>query len=129
MAHTILVIDDDEDARRMVSDLLETEGYRVLSAGSGPDALKLLPGEAPDLIILDLMMPGMDGFDFLRALANSGLARGVRVIVLTALDSFAYPDDSLADLFGVRIFMYKPFQPSTLRENVRQALLTARPRA
>jgi DNA-binding response OmpR family regulator len=126
MESTILVVDDDGDTLSMVRDALAGEGYRVLTAESGGAALGLAAKEPLDLIILDLMMPQMDGFDFLRALASSGLARGVRVIVLTALDSFAYPDDFLADLFGVCIFMYKPFQPGTLRQNVRQALLTPR---
>lgn len=122
MTKSILIVDDEEDALEMSSTILEHEGYRVLRAASGPQALEILGQETPSLILLDLMMPGMDGFQFCRALATSGLARGVPILVLTALEIFTYSEETLGDLFGVRRFMYKPFRPATLVEQVERTV-------
>ncbi len=126
MAKTILVVDDEHDTLQMIRDLLEGEGYAVLTAESGAVAIETLRGETPDLIILDLMMPGMDGFEFVRHKSKEGLGEGAPIIVLTALDTFTYSDMFLSEMLGVCLFMYKPFRAARLLENVQEALRLSR---
>lgn len=127
MAKTILVVDDERDTLQMIRDLLEGEGYGVLTAESGAIALDMLRSETPDLIILDLMMPAMDGFEFVRRKSKEGIGEGVPIIVLTALDTFTYSDMFLSEMLGVCLFMYKPFRAARLLENVQEALRLSRP--
>jgi CheY-like chemotaxis protein len=79
-----LVIEDDPDSRELVVRLLKQDGWRVCSAENGQQGLERLAEEAPSIILLDLMMPVMDGFEFLIALRTSPDWRGLPVIVLTA---------------------------------------------
>lgn len=82
---SILVIDDADSFREIVARLLRTEGYRVLTAANGVEGLTVLESESPDLILLDLLMPEMDGLAFLEAVkANSEWAK-LKVVILTAL--------------------------------------------
>ena len=83
---TVLVIDDDVDARTRLRRILGREGWRVIEAGNGAEALERLDGTAPSLILLDLMMPVMDGFAFLRRLRQRPDGGLVPVVVLTAKD-------------------------------------------
>ena len=82
----VLVVDDDPDARQLVRRTLEQAGRTVLEAENGQVALERVAEEMPDLVVLDLMMPVMDGFQFLRELRRSEAGRGVPVLVLTAKD-------------------------------------------
>ena len=82
----VLVVDDDESARQTICEMLEGEGYDVLVAEHGHAALELLANEQPDLIFLDLMMPVMDGFDFLAELRKEPAHREIPVVVVTAAD-------------------------------------------
>jgi DNA-binding response OmpR family regulator len=63
MDRTVLLVDDDESLRQVISQYLTQEGYRVVAAGNGADALKHFYAERPDAVLLDLMMPGMDGWE------------------------------------------------------------------
>ena len=107
---TILVVDDQSANRRVVSTLLTREGYRVVAAGSGEEALVCYAECRPDLILLDMMMPGMDGFEVLQALKEQGL--GVPVVFVTA----AHDRDLLLRAFdaGVVDYVTKPFLPEEL---------------
>ncbi len=107
---TILVVDDQSANRRVVSTLLTREGYRVVAAGSGEEALVCYAECRPDLILLDMMMPGMDGFEVLQALKHQGL--GVPVVFVTA----AHDRDLLLRAFdaGVVDYVTKPFLPEEL---------------
>jgi PAS domain S-box-containing protein len=82
----VLVVDDDPDQRRRVRDLLEKEGLEVDEAGDGRGALTRLDEQWPDLILLDLLMPGMDGFAFLEELHRRGEEHSVPIVILTAKD-------------------------------------------
>jgi signal transduction histidine kinase/DNA-binding response OmpR family regulator len=82
----VLVVDDDAQARRLLATILETHGYRISSAASGVEGLSLLEGEAPSAVILDLVMPEMDGFEFLERFRRSPRGRDTPVIVWTAKD-------------------------------------------
>ena len=82
----ILVVDDQSANVRVVTALLERHGYVVTAASSGKDALQAATGEVPDLLLLDMMMPGMDGFEMIRRLrANPDLSR-MDIIVVSAID-------------------------------------------
>src|SRR5512137_678366 len=81
MIRTILVVDDDRRLRDLVKAYLEQEDFRIVTAGDGQDALHVACQEHPDLVILDLMMPVMDGYAFMRA---HGKERDTPVILLTA---------------------------------------------
>lgn len=81
---TILVVDDDEDCREALAFLLSSEGYHVISAANGREALDYLRSSPAALIILDLMMPVMDGWEFRRLQKNDPQIESVPVVVLTA---------------------------------------------
>ena len=90
MPGRVLVIDDDVDARARIRVMLERGGWSVLEAGNGQEALERLAGAAPDLILLDLMMPVMDGFAFLSKLRHRQDGQDTPVVVLTAKDITAH---------------------------------------
>src|SRR5262249_48589682 len=85
-AGRVLVVDDDQDQRRRLRDMLAKEGLEVDEASDGRVALTQLDKQWPDLILLDLLMPGMDGFAFLGELQRRREGRSVPVVVLTAKD-------------------------------------------
>lgn len=119
---TVLHIDDERDLHLLVGDMLEVAGYDTLHAMSGPEALCLLEQFTPDIILLDLMMPGMNGFDFAQRLVERGLAPAVPILVLTALDvGFCLPEVQ-ARLPGAQGFLGKPFMPDTLLQSIQDIL-------
>jgi CheY-like chemotaxis protein len=85
-ARRALVVDDDADLRQRLRGLLEKEGWEVDEGADGREALARLAGQKPGLILLDLLMPGMDGFEFLAELQKREEGRSVPVIILTAKD-------------------------------------------
>lgn len=85
----VLVVDDDPNNRKLMETLLSYEGYAVTSAASGAAALAAVAVRPPDLILLDLMMPDMDGFEVVRRLRANPETRGIRVVMVTALDDDA----------------------------------------
>ena len=88
-AREILVVDDDPSNRKLLDTLLRHEGYAVTSAASGAAALAAVAIRPPDLILLDLMMPDMDGFDVVRRLRASPETSSVPVVMVTALNDDA----------------------------------------
>ena len=78
------MVDDDEDARRLIAAYLSEEGYEIQTAGNGQEALDILGRFSPDLVILDLMMPVMDGMAFLDAIRADPRYRHLPVIIVTA---------------------------------------------
>lgn len=120
MAKTILVVDDTASLRRMVASYLTQEGFRVVTAADGHEALRVARQEHPDLIILDLMMPEMNGYDFIRLYSKEGHAP---IIVLTAkLDE----NDMVLGLeLGADDYVTKPFSPRELTARVRAVLRRA----
>ncbi len=114
---TILVVDDERKLREMLRVYLEQEGYRVVEAPNGRDALFAARQEKPDLVILDLMMPEMGGYDFLRAYAREGQAP---VIMLTA--KIEDTDKILGLELGADDYVTKPFNVRELLARVRAVL-------
>lgn len=101
----ILVVDDEEDLRRLLSDGLRLEGYQVAVASSGREALALVEQEPPDLIILDLIMPEMNGIETLKRMRERGVT--AKVVILTAYGTAEQVREAVA--LGVREFIGKPF--------------------
>ncbi len=115
---TVLIVDDEERLRALVRTYLEREGYRVLTAANGREALRLARTEKPDLIILDIMMPEMDGYDFMRAHRAEHLPGAI--IMLTARVDDA--DAVLGLELGADDYVTKPFSPRVLVARVRAVL-------
>ena len=117
MSQTILVVDDEQNLRQMIRVYLEQEGYRVLEAPNGRDALFVARHEKPDLIILDLMMPVMGGYDFVRAYSREA---DTPVIMLTAK---VEDQDKIVGLeLGADDYLTKPFNVRELVARVRAVL-------
>ncbi len=118
MTQTILVVDDEARLRDMLRVYLEQDGYRVVEAGHGREALYVARVERPDLIILDLMMPEMGGYDFMRAFAKEGAS--VPIIMLTARVEDS--DKILGLELGADDYVTKPFNVRELTARVRAVL-------
>ncbi len=120
MARTILVVDDEPGIVKIARDYLERAGFQVISAGDGPTALRLARQEQPALIVLDLMLPGMDGLDITRILRQDTLTAHVPIIMLTAR---VEETDRLIGLeLGADDYITKPFSPRELVARVRAVL-------
>jgi two-component system alkaline phosphatase synthesis response regulator PhoP len=120
MTKTILVVDDEKRLRDMLQAYLNQEGFRVVTAGDGQQALFVARHEKPDLIILDLMMPEMGGYDFLRAHSRE---RDTPVIILTA--RLEENDKVLGLELGADDYVTKPFSMRELTARVRAVLRRA----
>ena len=120
MGDWILVVDDDAANLRMASRILSAEEVRVSCLKSGEDALKFLRENKPDLILLDIHMPGMDGFETITALKNDPATADIPVIFLTADDDSSAETKGLA--MGAMDFIKKPFVPEVLLLRVRHTL-------
>jgi two-component system, OmpR family, alkaline phosphatase synthesis response regulator PhoP len=112
MAKKILAVDDERHIVRLVQVNLERQGYTVVTAYDGKEALEKVESEQPDLIVLDVMMPYMDGFEVLQNLKRNPTTRDIPVIMLTAKAQDA-------DVFrgwqsGVDCYLTKPFNPMEL---------------
>jgi two-component system, OmpR family, alkaline phosphatase synthesis response regulator PhoP len=114
---TILVVDDEPEIVRLVRDYLEHGGFAVVTAADGPGALEAVRRRAPDLVILDLGLPGLDGLDVTRKLRRDGL---VPIVMLTARGD---ESDKLVGLeLGADDYLTKPFSPKELVARVRAVL-------
>ncbi len=118
---TIMVVDDDANIRAVLKYRFEREHYTVQVATNGLEALEKVGTQQPDLIILDLMMPEMDGIQFLSLLRNNPQTQRVPVIVLTALGRTPHYYERTREL-GAAAFVVKPFSPRHLVQEVRNAL-------
>jgi two-component system cell cycle response regulator DivK len=102
----IMVVDDYEDTRRVVRWMLEQEGYRVIEAVNGREAVDVAVRERPDLILMDLAMPQLDGFDAIRSVRELAELRSVRIIAVTAYDMAEARDK--ARVAGCDEYLSKP---------------------
>ena len=120
MSHRILVVEDEPDITALVAYHLARSGYRVSTAGSGTEAIKSAREERPDIVVLDLMLPGLSGWDVLAELRRRDETRDVGVIVLTARRD--EPDRIKGLTLGADDYLTKPFSPAELTLRI-QALL------
>ena len=115
---TVLVVDDDPPIRRMLQRTLASEGYRVEAAADGGEALAAVERSVPDLLVLDVAMPGIDGLAACRRLRSRGLA--VPILLLTARD--AVPDRVAGLDAGADDYLVKPFASEELLARARALL-------
>ncbi len=120
MSKTILVVDDKESLRTMVKSYLTQEGFRVVTAANGRDALFVARAEKPDLILLDLMMPEMSGYEFMRA--HSREAQTPTIILTARLEE---SDKVLGLELGADDYVTKPFSMRELTARIRAVLRRA----
>ncbi|RKQ87175.1 response regulator receiver domain-containing protein [Solirubrobacter pauli] len=120
---TVLVADDDEDILQLVSFRLQRAGYTVVTAADGPQALAAAREHQPDLAVLDVMMPGLNGYEVTRQLRADAATAQIPVILLTARVQEA--DVSRGFEAGADDYLRKPFSPQELRSRV-QAILARR---
>jgi len=116
----VLVVDDDESLRTLLQYMMESDGYRVLTAADGETAVKKANDAAPDIVLLDAVMPGMDGFQTTEALKSSERTSNIPVIMVTGLDD---RDSKLRALkAGAQEFVTKPVDHSEVSLRVRNLL-------
>jgi CheY-like chemotaxis protein len=115
----ILVCDDEKDVVELVSFLLEKDGYNVVTAKNGREALEVVAKDIPDLILLDVMMPEMDGYTVQTRLQEDPKTREIPVIILTAKGQMR---DVFAMSSNVVSYMEKPFDPKALRQKIQESL-------
>lgn len=120
MATYVLAVDDDAGIRRLVQLNLQRAGYRVATAVDGVDALEQIKTELPDLMVLDVTMPRLDGIELLRRIKENPDTAGIRVVMLTARSQDA--DIQEGHRSGADAYIPKPFNPRQLLEVVEEAL-------
>jgi two-component system, OmpR family, alkaline phosphatase synthesis response regulator PhoP len=113
---TVLVVDDDPNALDIVRTFLESKGYTVVTAKDGNEALGLLDDVRPAIVLLDVMMPGMDGWEVARVIKNHPNFGSTRVVMLTARSDFADKHEGLRA--GADDYLVKPIQLRELAHRV-----------
>jgi CheY-like chemotaxis protein len=119
----ILIVDDEWMNRELLNAYLKIGGYRVGEANSGEKALEMIAEEAPALVMLDVHLSGISGFEVCRRLKDDATTRAIPILMVTALDS---PEDQQqAAAAGADGFVAKPFEMQTLLERIRSTLAKA----
>lgn len=122
-AQTVMIVDDDGSMVRLYTNIFQIEGFTVVSASSGREAIEKLANVTPNVILLDLMMPNMSGFDFLDKIRNMEKTKSIPVIVLTNLAT----DDTQQEIqkYNVAKFLIKSdYMPKQILEEVKSVLAT-----
>lgn len=124
MRETILIVEDEKDIVKMLEYNLKKEGFKTLSIRDGESAINAALKEHPDIIILDLMLPGIDGLDVCRTLKNDAKTSPIPIIILTAKSQ---ESDKIVGLeMGADDYMTKPFSPRELVARIKAVLRRAR---
>jgi two-component system alkaline phosphatase synthesis response regulator PhoP len=119
----VLIAEDSSTVRQLVVGRLAADGYQVIEAADGEEALALARREGPDVLVLDKVMPKCDGFEVVRALREDPRTRAIPIVMLTERSS---EDDVLGGLrLGVEEYMPKPFSPRELSARVQRVLARA----
>jgi CheY-like chemotaxis protein len=114
---SILIVDDAVFARRMLRKMLQVDGYEILEASNGQEGLDMVRSHAPDCVLTDILMPDVDGFEFLQMLQESGIT--VPTIIVSADIQDAARDRGMK--LGAAGFLHKPLKEDEVRQAVRQA--------
>ena len=120
MAKKILVIDDEPEMVDMLRIRLEDEGYGIITALNGEEGLKKAEGDHPDLILLDILLPGMSGLEVAKRLRESKATKDVPIIMVTALIGGDAMRTGLKS--GAAYFISKPFDPEELLTQIKSAI-------
>jgi len=118
MSKKVLVVEDDMDNRRIVVKVLSVEGYQVIEAIDGVEALARVREEQPDLILMDLALPNLDGWEATRQLKLDPATRSIPVVALTAFAMRG--DEEQARAAGCDDYLPKPVRPAAIREIVKK---------
>ncbi len=125
MSKRILVIEDHEDNRQIMNDTLSAAGFEVIEAVTGDAGVAMAESERPDLILMDIQLPGIDGYEATRLIKAKPALRHIPIIVVT---SYALSgDDVKAKEAGCNAYLAKPFRPRELLAKVREFLPEAPP--
>jgi chemosensory pili system protein ChpA (sensor histidine kinase/response regulator) len=119
----VMIVDDSLTVRRITSRLLVREGFDVLTARDGVDALELLQRESPDVILLDIEMPRMDGFEFTRTIKGNPTSARIPIVMITSRTAEKHRNH--ARELGVDLYLGKPFQEEELLRHLREMLALA----
>lgn len=126
----ILVVDDEPTIREVVRKYLVLAGYRVVEADTGPEAMRLIQTQPPDLIVLDIMLPGLDGLAITRTLRNPAEAAALQVLDNIPIILLTARAEELDRLLGFEVgaddYVVKPFSPRELVERVKAVLRRSR---
>ncbi len=117
---TILLVEDFDDTRLMMKLWLAKEGYHVVEAQSGEEAIKLAQEEIPDLIIMDMMMPGLNGLDATQRIREHQVLRQTPIVAVSAYGADQYR--AIALEAGCTAYVSTPFEPSALHELIKSLL-------
>jgi two-component system cell cycle response regulator DivK len=118
MSRRVLLIDDHEDNRRIVRDLLTSVGYELLEATTGEEGVAMAERERPDLILMDIQLPGFDGYEATRRIKANPALHAIPIIAVT---SYALSgDDQKALAAGCDAYVTKPFSPRALLARIRE---------
>jgi DNA-binding response OmpR family regulator len=121
----VLVADDEEDIRRLTVFTLKRRGFTVLEAAAGDTALELIRRELPDLVVLDVMMPGLDGLQVAGAMRGDPTTAAIPIIMLSAKGQVPEIEAGIAS--GAVVYLVKPFSPRELADRVTQTLAERSP--
>jgi two-component system cell cycle response regulator DivK len=116
----ILIVEDNEKNRTLVKDVLEYHGYEVIEAGNGKEGIKIAKENNPDLILMDIQMPVMSGFDAIKILRNNSETKDIKIIALTSLAMKGDKEKCMEE--GFDDYMAKPIDIRRLPEVVKKAL-------
>jgi two-component system cell cycle response regulator DivK len=120
MSKRILVVEDQEDNRQILRDLLTSAGFELLEATTGEEGVRLTESHHPDLILMDIQMPVVDGYEATRRIKGNATLSGIPIIVVT---SYALSgDEAKARAAGADDYVTKPFSPRQLLAKIRQFL-------
>jgi len=120
MSKRILVVEDQEDNRRILRDLLGNAGYELVEVGTGEEAVAAVGAQRPDLILMDIQLPVMDGYEATRRIKSNPDMETVPIIAVT---SYALAgDEAKARAAGCNAYVSKPFSPRALLAKVREYL-------
>ena len=120
MAKRILIVEDQEDNRMIMRDVLSSAGYDLIEAVNGEDGVKLAHSERPDLILMDIQLPIIDGYEATRQIKGSTVLKSIPIIAVT---SYALSgDQAKARAAGCDGYVSKPFSPRELLARVREYL-------
>ncbi len=120
MSKRVLVIEDQEDNRRILRDLLTSAGYEMIEAVTGEEGVTLAEMQHPDLILMDIQLPGLDGYEATRRIKANPALQAIPIIAVT---SYALSgDDAKAFAAGCDAYVTKPFSPRQLLAKIREYL-------
>jgi CheY-like chemotaxis protein len=119
-ARSIVVVDDDPEIVGMLSTRLSTRGYNVTSASDGHSALEVCRRHLPDLVLLDVMMPGKSGWEVARALKTDPVTAKIKIVIVTAIGE--HVNDATSPIYGADAHVDKPFEFDKLERLIARLL-------